>query len=158
MAMLNVPTKTPLLVAFLVMTLPASSTAADDRPQALVDRFVQAWNAHDAKALGELFTEEADFINAEGQWSTGRPWIRAQLERAHLTRFKGTTLVETHTRVRMAKEDVAVLHFQWELSGEVDAAGNSAPVRHGIMQIVAVQGVHGWKILSAQDTKVAPPV
>jgi uncharacterized protein (TIGR02246 family) len=140
------------------LCLPLPAAAEDDRPQALVDRFVRAWNAHDPQAMGELFTEEADFVNADGVWSQGRPWIRAQLERGHITRFKGTTLVETNTRLRMVKDNVALLHFQWEMSGEVDAQGKPVPKRHGIMLIVAVQEVHGWRILSAQDTKVPPPV
>jgi uncharacterized protein (TIGR02246 family) len=145
-----------VLASTLIVGMPLA--AEDDRPQALVDRFVRAWNAHDPKAMGDLFTEEADFVNAEGQWSQGRPWIRAQLERFHSTRFKGTTLVETNTRLRMVRDNIAILHFQWELSGEVDADGKPVPKRHGIMQIVAVQEVHGWKILSAQDTKAPPPV
>ena len=142
----------------VMLAVPLALAAEDDRPQALVDRFVRAWNAHDPTAMGELFTEEADFVNAEGVWSQGRPWIRAQLERGHVTRFKGTTLIETNTRLRMVRDNVAILHFQWELSGEVDAQGKPAPKRHGIMQIVAVQEVHGWRILSAQDTRVPPPV
>ena len=147
-----------LFVALLVLALPARGPAEDDRPQALVDRFVRAWNAHDPAALGELFSEEADFVNADGVWSQGRAWIRAQLERGHGTRFKNSTLVETNTRTRMVKDNVAVMHFQWELSGEVDAAGKPMPKRHGVMQIVAVEEVRGWRILSAQDTRVPPPV
>jgi uncharacterized protein (TIGR02246 family) len=150
--------RTLLAVFVTTLILPMPCAAQDDRPQALVDRFVRAWNAHDPKAMGELFTEEADFVNFEGVWSQGRAWIRAQLERGHITRFKGTTLVETNTRLRMVRDNVAILHFRWELSGEVDANGKAAPKRHGIMLIVAVQEVHGWRILSAQDTKVAPPV
>ena len=150
--------KALLAVVATAVILPMPSAAEDDRPQALVDRFVRAWNAHDPKAMGDLFTDEADFVNAEGVWSQGRPWIRAQLERFHTTKFKGTTLVETNTRLRMVRDNVAVMHFQWEMSGEVDASGKPAPKRHGIMLIVAVQEVHGWRILSAQDTQVAPPV
>jgi uncharacterized protein (TIGR02246 family) len=150
--------KALLAVVATAVILPMPVAAEDDRPQALVDRFVRAWNAHDPKAMGDLFTDEADFVNAEGVWSQGRPWIRAQLERFHTTKFKGTTLVETNTRLRMVRDNVAVMHFQWEMSGEVDAYGKPAPKRHGIMQIVAVQEVHGWRILSAQDTQVPPPV
>jgi len=150
--------KALLAVVATAVILPMPSAAEDDRPQALVDRFVRAWNAHDPKAMGDLFTDEADFVNAEGVWSQGRPWIRAQLERFHTTKFKGTTLVETNTRLRMVRDNVAVMHFQWEMSGEVDASGKPAPKRHGIMLIVAVQEVHGWRILSGQDTQVAPPV
>jgi uncharacterized protein (TIGR02246 family) len=150
--------RTLLSVPLLALAPPAPGAAEDDRPQALVDRFVRAWNAHDPTAMGELFTEEADFVNADGVWSQGRQWIRAQLERGHITRFKGTTLVETNTRLRMVKDNVAIMHFQWEMSGEVDAHGKPVAKRHGIMLIVAVQEVHGWRILSAQDTKVPPPV
>jgi uncharacterized protein (TIGR02246 family) len=150
--------RTLLAIVATTLILPMPGGAEDERPQALVDRFVRAWNAHDPQAMGELFTEEADFVNSDGVWSQGRPWIRAQLERGHITKFKGTTLVETNTRLRMVKDNVAILHFQWEMSGEVDASGKPVPKRHGIMQIVAVQEVHGWRILSAQDTKVPPPV
>jgi hypothetical protein len=58
----------------------------------------------------------------------------------------------------MAKDGVAILHFQWELADEVDPSGKAMPKRHGIMQIVAVEEVRGWRILSAQDTRVPPPV
>ena len=150
--------RTLLAVFASTLILPMPIAAEDDRPQALVDRFVRAWNAHDATAMADLFSEEADFVNAEGQWSQGRPWIRAQLERFHTTTFKGTTLVETNTRLRMVRDTVAILHFQWEMSGEVDLSGKPVPKRHGVMQIVAVQEVKGWRILSAQDTKMAPPV
>jgi uncharacterized protein (TIGR02246 family) len=150
--------RTLLAILATTLILPMPGVAEDDRPQALVDRFVRAWNAHDPKAMGDLFTEEADFVNADGVWSQGRPWIRAQLERGHITKFKGTTLVETNTRLRMVKDNVALLHFQWEMSGEVDAYGKPVPKRHGIMMILAVEEVHGWRILSAQDTKVPPPV
>ena len=146
------------LAALLFASPAAPVRAEDDRPRALIDSLVRAWNAHDVKAIGELFTEEADFVNSDGQWSKGRAWIRAQLERWHGGRFKNATLVETNTTVRMVQENVAVVHFEWEMPGEVDAAGKPVITRHGIMQIVAVREVHGWKILSAQDTKVPPPV
>ena len=150
--------RTMLAVFATTLILPMPIAAEDDRPQALVDRFVRAWNAHDPKAMGDLFTEEADFVNAEGQWSQGRAWIRAQLERAHATRFKGTTLIETNTTVRLLRPDLAVLHFEWEVSGEVEPEGRPAVTRHGIMQIVAVDRGGSWKILSAQDTATPPPV
>jgi len=148
---------TSTVLSLWMLALPSPARAADDRPHGLVDALVRAWNAHDVKAIGDLFTEDADFINSDGQWSKGRPWIRAQLERWHGGRFKGTTLVETNTTLRMAHPDVAVLHLEWELPGEVDAAGKPLPTRHAIMQIVAVPKVGGWKILSAQDTRVPPP-
>jgi uncharacterized protein (TIGR02246 family) len=142
----------------LLLSLPASGAAQVERPEGLVDGFIRAWNAHDMKALGALFAEDADFINVAGQWWRGRPQIQAQHERAHAGRFRKTTLVETNTTVRLAGPDVAVLHFKWELSGEVAADGKPAITRHGIMQIVAVKQADGWRIVSAQNTDVMPPV
>lgn len=141
-----------------VLSLPASGGAQVDRPEGLVDGFIRAWNAHDMKALGELFAEDADFVNVAGKWWKGRAEIQAIHEEAHATRFKTTILVETSTAVRLPRPDVAVLHFKWELSGELDREGKPAVTRHGIMQIVAVKQAGGWTIVSAQNTNAMTPV
>jgi uncharacterized protein (TIGR02246 family) len=93
-----------------------------------------------------------------GMWWKGRAMIQTMHERSHATRFKDTTLVETSTTVRTVSPDVAVLHIKWELSGERDAEGKPAPIRHGIMQVVAVRQAEGWRILAAQNTNAMPPV
>ena len=123
-----------------------------------MDTFVRAWNAHDMKALAELFTEDADFVNVAGMWWKGRAHIQTMHERSHAAKFKDTMLVETNTTVRMLRPDVAVLHFKWELSGELNPDGKPAITRHGVMHIVAVKQANGWRIVSAQNTNAMPPV
>jgi uncharacterized protein (TIGR02246 family) len=142
----------------VVSFLGALSPAEASRPQALVEGFVHAWNAHDAKALGRLFAEDADYVSARGNWMKGRTWIEGQLERALAGRLKGTLMVETNTTVRLVRPDLAVMHFEWEVSGETGPDGKPLITRHGIMQIVAVDQGGAWKILSAQDTATMPPV
>ena len=139
------------------VSAPASAAEAGD-PKVLVDGFIRAWNAHDMKALAELFTEDADFVNAAGSWWKGRDLIQTMHERLHAARFKTTTLVETNTTVRMLRPDVAILHFKSELSGARDSNGILIPKRHGIMQIVAVRQEGGWRIVSAQNADTMPPV
>jgi uncharacterized protein (TIGR02246 family) len=136
---------------------PVRAAEADD-PKVLVDGFIRAWNTHDMKALAELFIEDAEFVNAAGMWWKGRDAIQTMHERFHAARFKTSTLVETNTTVRMLRPDVAVLHFQSELSGARDANGILVPKRHGIMLIVAVKQADGWRIVSAQNTDSMPPV
>jgi uncharacterized protein (TIGR02246 family) len=136
----------------VMAALPASG------PHAVVDAFIRAWNAHDMKALGELFTEDADYVTAEGKWWKGRTWIQSQLERAHAAKLKTTMMVETNTTVRTVRPDVAVMHFEWEVSGELGADGKPLITRHGILHIVAVKQSGGWRIVSAQDTATMPPV
>ena len=56
----------PRLAAAILLSLlglPAAATAAEAEPEALAAGFVRAWNAHDMKAFGALFTEDADFVN-----------------------------------------------------------------------------------------------
>jgi uncharacterized protein (TIGR02246 family) len=139
-------------------SVPGAIPAETDGPQVLVLGFIRAWNAHDMKALADLFTEDADFVNVAGMWWKGRAQILAMHERSHANKFKTTTLVETNTTVRMLGPDVAVIHFEWELSGELDPDGKRAMTRHGIMQIVAVKQAGGWRIVSAQNTNAMPPV
>ena len=148
----------PVVVLMGAAAPPVPSAARASRPEAVVDGFIRAWNAHDMKALGELFAEDADFITAEGKWWKGRAWIQSQLERAHASKLKTTMMVETNTTARMVRPDVAVLHFEWEVSGEMGAEGKPLITRHGILQIVAVKQAGGWRIVSAQDTATMPPV
>ena len=157
--MLHPVSRVALSCLLLVVPPPVRGAAAQaEGPRAVVDGFIRAWNSHDMKAFGELFTEDADFVNVVGKWWKGRARIQAEHERSHATRFKGTTLVETNTTVRLVRPDVAVLHFEWELSGERDPDGKPAITRHGIMQIVSVQQAGTWRIISAQNTNTMPPV
>lgn len=45
-------------------------------PKSIITGFQQAWNAHDATALAQLFVEDADFVNVTGLWWTNRERIR----------------------------------------------------------------------------------
>jgi uncharacterized protein (TIGR02246 family) len=150
--------RTALAGVFLLLWLPVTGEAQADRPQSLVDGFIRAWNAHDMTALGALFTEDADFVTADGKWWKGRAWIQSQHARAHAARLKTTMMVETNTTVRAVRPDVAVLHFEWEVSGELGADGKALITRHGILHMVAVKQAGGWRIVSAQDTATMPPV
>lgn len=136
----------------------ASAPAVEpDGPQVVVKGFINAWNTHDMKALAELFTEDGDYVNVGGLWWKGRRVIQTMHERLHATRGKTGTLVETNTTVRMLRPDVALLHFEWELSGARDASGILVPTRHGIMQVIAIMQAGGWRIASAQNNDVPPP-
>ena len=152
------PLVLPALLGVFLAPVALAGPSSADEPRAVVDGFIRAWNAHDAKALGELFTEDADYVSAEGKWWKGRAWIQSQLERAHAAKMKTTTMVETNTTVRPGRPDVAVLRFEWEVSGELGADGRPLITRHGILHIVAVKQAGGWRIVSAQDTATMAPV
>ena len=148
-----------VLSAVLVALLfPTRGVAQIEPPRSVVDGFLRAWNAHDAKAMADLFVEDADFVTEEGKWWKGRAWIQSQLERAHSGKLKPTMMVETNTTVRVVRPDVAVLRLEWEVSGETGPDGKPLITRPGILHIVAVHQPAGWRIVSAQDTATMAPV
>ena len=144
-----------LLLCVLALATPAAAQKAD--PEGLATGFVESWNAHDMKAFGNLFTEDADFVNVAGTWWKGRAEIQAKHEAGHAIRYKASTLVTSGTTVKQLRPDVAVVHVRWTLSGAVDAEGKAAPVRQGLLQIIGVKQGDGWRIASAQNTNQAPP-
>ena len=90
-------------------------------------------------------------------WWQGRAEIQAKHEEAHATRFKTTTLTSTGTSVRLPRADIAVIHFSWELIGQLDAEAKPVPARRGIIQMLAIKQGDGCRISAAQNTNVAPP-
>ena len=60
----------------------------DPDPQGVLDRFRQAWEAADATAFGQLFTEDATYVIWSGDVLRGRP----EIEQAHRDLFaRGAT-------------------------------------------------------------------
>ena len=137
--------------------LPPSSPAQTIGPEALVEGFVRAWNVHDMKAFGGLFAEDADWVSVAGIRVKGRAEIQAEHEKAHATWAKTTTLAATGTAVRLLSSDVAVIHFNWELTGQVDKEGKPAGPRRGIITIVAAKQANSWRISAGQNTNALPP-
>jgi uncharacterized protein (TIGR02246 family) len=144
-----------VLLCVLALATPAAAQTPD--PEGLATGFAESWNAHDMKAFGNLFTEDADFVNVAGTWWKGRAEIQAKHEAGHALRYKASSLVTSGATVRQLRPDVALVHVRWTLSGAVDAEGKAAPVRQGILQIVGVKQPDGWRIASGQNTNQAPP-
>jgi len=143
----------PLGVLFL-LTLPTGAATQTLGPEALVDGFLRAFNAHDAKAFGSLFTEDADWVSVAGIRVKGRAGIEAEHEKAFTTFFKSATLSSKGTTERLVRPEVAVVHFNWELTDQVDKEGKVATPRRGIITIVAVKETDGWRITAGQNTNL----
>ncbi len=118
--------------------------------------FVDDWNRHDMKALGSLFSDDAQFVNVIGLWWHSRAEIQKEHEALHATRMRSSHLVATETAVRLLDPDAAVLVHRWELTGDTGIDGVTLPMRRGIMTLVTVKEGHRWQIVSAQNTDIVP--
>ena len=141
-----------ILVIAIVLANRSAGAATQPGPEVRVDRFVRAWNTHDMQAFGNLFTDDADFVNVAARWWRGRAEIQARHEESHAKGFRTSTLASLGTSVRLLRPDMAVVHFSWELTGQVDSEGKQMPARRGIMQMLAVRQSDEWRIAAAQNT------
>jgi len=126
------------------------------RPEEIPQRFAEAWNAKDARALAALFAEDADFVNVVGLW-----WHNRQdIEKAHhyglTTFFAQSHIALGRIKVRRIGPEVAVIHARWKLTGQIDRQGNTLEPRAAVMVFVATQTPEGWIVQAAQNTDIVP--
>lgn len=95
-----------------------------NKPEDAVIGFQSAWNAHDMSALGNLFTNDATFVNRFGHYVRGVDEIIALHAAIHETIYRDSTLKNELIDVAHIGEEVAVVHFWTRLSaGTAHPAG-----------------------------------
>src|SRR5215470_2635289 len=122
--------------------------------ESLASRWQTAWNQHDMRALADLFTDDADFVNVFGARWKGRQQIEQAHEQRHRTRFAATVWRNTEVRVQSVAMDVALLHVAWSRTGDLDFEGKPKPETRGIFTWVATRRSDRWLIRAAQNTNV----
>lgn len=124
-------------------------------PLEVIDRFFKAWDAHDHKAIADLFAEDADYINVVGLWWTSRRSIERVFKRQFRHEFAGATITPEKLSFRQVGGDGAVLHVRWKLAGQVDPDGEPTDDRHGVMSVMLERAADStWLIVSAQNTDI----
>jgi uncharacterized protein (TIGR02246 family) len=124
---------------------------------AVCSQVIENWNVHDMKAFGELFSDDAEFVNVYGMWWTGRERIQAEHEVMHATVFRQSRLSARNMRVKFLRPDVASLHVLWELTGLALPNGQPLPDREGVLVYILVKDVGEWRIAVGQNTDIASP-
>lgn len=129
-------------------------------PKSVLSRFQQAWNAHDAEALAEIFVNDAHFINVTGLWWSNKTEIRKAHAFGFEKIFGNSTMTVGRTEVRMLGEDHAVVHARVTVTGQSTPDGQEAGARRTVFTFVVArlsdaQGSY-WKAVAAQNTDVVP--
>ena len=138
---------------FFVICFAASSSAQSASPEAVVDDFVKAWNSHDMKAWGRLFTDEAIWVTVAESRTAGRSSIVKDFGEAHATWAKDTAVVQSAIEVRRVSADVAVILFR---AGFLDKQRKLIPDSNRALLVVAVRQSDGWRIAAGQLAHPSP--
>jgi len=104
---------------FLVLssTVGFGQTALSDQDraamEAIADRWVTTWNAHDMQAWQELFAPDADFVNIVGKQMHGRHEIFDHHQALHTGQFKDRRGEARWKDIRLLTPDVAIGHLSF---------------------------------------------
>jgi uncharacterized protein (TIGR02246 family) len=125
----------------------------------VMDRFMDAWNHHDAKAFAALFSEDADFTNGRGADASGRAKIEAFHAPMFATIFSKSHQEYTGIKTRFIRGDVAAVDVRWKMTGAMDAQGNPRPDREGLLNFVMAKNAGQWEIVVMHnlDISALPP-
>jgi uncharacterized protein (TIGR02246 family) len=124
----------------------------------LVMGFPAAWDHHDMKALGDIFTEDADLINVVGMHWRGRTNIVKALTAFHRAMFAKEQIHFGDISIRFITPDVAVAVATQTSSGEItwrDGRKQQVdPIDSQLDTFVVVKRDGTWKIAHNQNTIV----
>ena len=132
------------------MTASAQSAAA-----ALAAAFENAWNRHDMSRLGELVTEDVDWVTVAGSRLLGSAKVQAVHEQLHAGALAHTTWGNDAHSVALVAPGVALLHLSWTVQGERQGDGTTRPPRRGLFSWLLVDSDGQWRIRAAHATNAA---
>lgn len=114
-------------------------------PEELIARLLDAWNRADADDFAALFSVDADYVSATGEWRQGRDAIRALLA------SDGPTLLVSVDGAVATRDhgDVCTAVFRWVTKTP------SGPGRRGVTTCSLVKHSNDWLIERLQNTDVA---
>src|SRR5271169_2453749 len=112
-----------------VNTTEADSTAVKQ----VVANYDNAFNQHDARAVGALFAEEGDFTNMRGSSRHGRKDIEQNYGNLFAGGLKSSHRTDTVKNVRFLTPEIAQVDADWEMTGTKAADGSDSPARKGYL-------------------------
>jgi uncharacterized protein (TIGR02246 family) len=154
-----------LSLALLALTTAASASGvAEDevlaRAKSESAAFVEAFNRHDAKAVGELFAESGDFTFLQGSsFETlqfglirGRDQITEGMQ-IFFELFPDAKLSHATRRARLITPDVLISDEDFEITGLPRGDG---PMK-GQFVVIRVKSDGAWKIAAERNVSKLPP-
>jgi uncharacterized protein (TIGR02246 family) len=142
-------------VCVLALLAPAAAFGFDSDSASLVSRFMQAWNAADARALSMNFAPDADFVSPFGDLVKGRANIEAFYARAFAHGYAGSRATGEVVSEKMLAPEMALLDAQWTIAAAHKPDGAPIPGEKGILVAVIRKDASGWHILALRENEGA---
>jgi len=128
-----------------------STPGNDEDPiREIVNKYVDARERNDPKAVEALFTNDADQLVSSGEWRKGRDAVvRGAMASSRSTGGKRSITVE---QVRFVAPDVAIADGRYELSGLAGGTNRSMWAT-----LIMKKTSNGWRIAAIRNMLPAAP-
>jgi len=151
-----------LVVAMLAIAGPTDAQTSDEVAIGeIVDDLSVAWNAGDAGAWVEHFTESSGFTNILGMHFPDRAANEARHASLFETVFEGSRLTSRLISIHQVGREAAVVEVGLELREYVGLPTGITETESGVLKtrlILALQKIESrWWIIAAQNTAIHPP-
>ncbi len=145
------------LLFTVVVTVPgiAQAPGVGGGDEAAIRQVVQqqddARNRGDWKALGALFTQDAEQLTSVGEWRRGRADIEKGVAQSMTTTYKGGRYVTKVESVRLLAPSVALADGAFEIVN-IGTGGS----RRGHTTFVLVKSGNAWRIAASRSMVPIP--
>jgi uncharacterized protein (TIGR02246 family) len=133
-----------------------SNRADEDAIKAVINSTTDAFNKHDPGAWLRLATADAELITARGEVMHGAAEIEKGLTALFQGRNKNASVKTLGIRLRLIRPDVALVHVTNEISGVVDASGQTLPPSRELSSRILVKDQGVWRVTAFHNTVVQP--
>lgn len=127
-----------------------------EHPEEAPKAFEAAWNVHDMQALGQLFHNDASFVNRFGHYVRGSHDIVDLHAPLHATIYSDSTLVNEVIDAIVIGKDAVIVHFWSRLSAGI--AHPAGPHRiDTLIQSVLTRRDGDWRIQALENVTLTNP-
>ena len=134
--------------------------ASDDEAAVknIAGQWAKGWNAGDMTAIGDLYTDDSDYVDLFGASHKGRADIEATFGEINSAVYKGSKISIEMKAVHFVKPDLAVADSVWEVSDLPKAEGPAPPSKGQATLVAAKQADGQWKIVAHRTRVPQSPV
>ena len=150
----------------LLISMPANARPQHDPPAVppadsaaitqLCADFSVAFSRHDARAVAETFSEDADFTNMRGNHSRGRAEIEKWFAGLFRANLKDAVRTDTVRSVRLFSPELAAIDADSVIHGTKAPDGSELPARNGLMVLLAIKQSGRWRIATFHEEEYPP--
>ena len=132
---------------------PQKDQADESNIKQALTTYLDAFNHHDAAAVGASFAEDADRTTLRGDRAHGRDAIQKSYGSLFQGRLKNANRTATVKSIRFLTPDIALLDGDFAISGAAGNDGSPLPGYKGFLDLIMTRHGDKWLITDFHESE-----